>query len=279
MYVPAVGARRNRFNALDVISTDNIWAVGSWGDVLGQFRFLIQHWDGNSWTHIPSPITNQSGELSEILAISPNDIWTIGGYTTGGAVYMHWNGSNWSIVPSPGSTGDIVAISTNNIYSVGSNVAKWDGSSWTIVDNLSQLYGPALGSATLLSNGDIWAGGRYLNNEDELVTLTVKIQDEGITGINNNGTIPFNYTLFQNFPNPFNPSTTIKFYNPANNRVVQVNVYNSLGQFVETLVNSDVSSGVHTVNWNAENAASGVYFYKLIIDGNIIDTKKMLLIK
>lgn len=89
--------------------------------------------------------------------------------------------------------------------------------------------------------------------------------------------IPQSFTLYQNYPNPFNPSTTIKFALPVDSRA-KINVYNSLGQLVETLVDKEMESGHHEVNFNASKLASGVYLYKLQ-SGNFIETKKMVLIK
>jgi len=89
--------------------------------------------------------------------------------------------------------------------------------------------------------------------------------------------IPQRFTLYQNYPNPFNPTTTIKFALPVDSRV-KINVYNSLGQLVETLVDKEMGSGYHEVNFNASKLASGVYFYQLQAQ-DYVSVKKMLLIK
>lgn len=88
---------------------------------------------------------------------------------------------------------------------------------------------------------------------------------------------PSGYTLDQNYPNPFNPSTTIRFSVP-NSELVSLNVYNSIGEKVAELVNQDLPAGNYSVDWNAENISSGVYFYKLKA-GSFIETKKMILLR
>jgi hypothetical protein len=88
---------------------------------------------------------------------------------------------------------------------------------------------------------------------------------------------PENFILYQNYPNPFNPTTTMKFELPVAGNV-KINVYNSLGQLVETLVNKEMESGYHEVNFNASRYSSGVYLYQLQA-GDVVVTKKMLLIK
>ncbi len=89
--------------------------------------------------------------------------------------------------------------------------------------------------------------------------------------------IPQSFTLFQNYPNPFNPSTTIKFALPVAGNV-KINVYNSLGQLVETLVDGEMQSGNHEVKFDASRLASGIYLYQLRV-GEYNSVKKMILIK
>jgi len=88
---------------------------------------------------------------------------------------------------------------------------------------------------------------------------------------------PTDFVLYQNYPNPFNPSTTIKFALPVDSKV-KINVYNSLGQLVETLADQEMESGYHEINFNASKLASGVYLYQLRA-GDYISVKKMLMLK
>ena len=88
--------------------------------------------------------------------------------------------------------------------------------------------------------------------------------------------------LLQNSPNPFNPSTTIKFYTP-NTSDVSIKIYDMLGREVTTLINKETTAGYHIVYWNGrdsrgENVASGVYLYRLTA-GSFSETKKMNLLK
>lgn len=90
-------------------------------------------------------------------------------------------------------------------------------------------------------------------------------------------TIPRNYELQQNYPNPFNPNTTISFNLPKATNI-NLSIYDINGQLVSKLIDGQVSSGYHKVNWDALNYSSGVYFYKLTANG-FSDTKKMILVK
>ena len=94
------------------------------------------------------------------------------------------------------------------------------------------------------------------------------------TQLNN---IPLAFELKQNFPNPFNPVTRIDYSLPKSGHV-KLTVYNTLGQQVATLVNNFRTAGTHSIVWNAENLASGMYVYKLQAGEQVI-SKKMLLMK
>jgi len=95
--------------------------------------------------------------------------------------------------------------------------------------------------------------------------------------LNSNSKSKFTFRLEQNFPNPFNPTTSISYYLPKTSMVV-LKVYNVLGKLVRTIVNKEQKAGVHNVKFNASNLASGIYFYS-ITAGEFHSTKKMLLIK
>lgn len=94
---------------------------------------------------------------------------------------------------------------------------------------------------------------------------------------NGNAQKPGSFRLYNNYPNPFNPSTTIKYEIPATG-FVSVIIFNMLGQEVAVLVNESQQAGIHEVNWNASNMPSGVYFYRIKTSG-YSDTRKMILVK
>lgn len=103
--------------------------------------------------------------------------------------------------------------------------------------------------------------------------------DASKVNVNNLSTeVPNNFMLAQNFPNPFNPSTSIRFALPKSSSVM-LNVYDVSGKLVATLINNEVvSAGLNEVQFNASSLPSGIYFYTLSAD-NFKDTKKMILVK
>ncbi len=93
--------------------------------------------------------------------------------------------------------------------------------------------------------------------------------------------IPTKFDLSQNYPNPFNPSTKINYDIPLDGKV-NVTVFDMSGKEVNTLVNDVKTAGYYTINFNATNLSSGIYFYKISVDANgqnFVSTKKMTLIK
>lgn len=94
--------------------------------------------------------------------------------------------------------------------------------------------------------------------------------------------LPKQFQLSQNHPNPFNPTTTIKFQLPVDANV-KIELFNSIGQKVDELFNNDLSGGVHEVTFSASNLSSGIYYYTMNAIGkegsNFTSTKKMILMK
>jgi subtilisin family serine protease len=95
--------------------------------------------------------------------------------------------------------------------------------------------------------------------------------------INWNQNIPSNFKLEQNFPNPFNPFTVIRFSIPAQT-FVNIEVFDAVGRKMETLINKNLTPGNYETSWDASKYSSGVYFYK-IKAGEFIEMKKMILNK
>ena len=90
--------------------------------------------------------------------------------------------------------------------------------------------------------------------------------------------IPTKYSMYQNFPNPFNPVTNIRLDIPRSSHI-KLTIYDALGREVTSLANEKFSAGSYSVSFNGNELQSGVYFYRLSSDGNVLDTKKMVLVK
>jgi hypothetical protein len=102
--------------------------------------------------------------------------------------------------------------------------------------------------------------------------------ENSVTGVSSlHPQVPVQFFLYQNFPNPFNPVTTIRF-TIAKSVKVELKIYNILGQEMEILVRDNLKSGLYEKQWNGAKYASGVYFYQLKA-GDFTAVKKLILIK
>lgn len=114
-------------------------------------------------------------------------------------------------------------------------------------------------------------------NNSEIQSFEIKV-DSIITVYQYDGIpYPTSFELFQNYPNPFNPSTIIS-YQLAADSFVSLKVYDILGKEIKTLVNESKSAGKYSINFDASNLASGVYFYQLKAN-DYVSTKKLALLK
>ncbi len=110
---------------------------------------------------------------------------------------------------------------------------------------------------------------------------------EDIVNVKDEETIPLRFDLKNNYPNPFNPTTTIKYYifpikmiheSSLQGKLVQLKIYDILGKEIATLVNKEQKPGEYEIEFNAEGLTSGVYYYRLQAD-SFVETKKMLLLR
>jgi hypothetical protein len=116
----------------------------------------------------------------------------------------------------------------------------------------------------------LWDGSNWVNSGRTLYSYIPTDVNEFTGEVNT-------YSLSNNYPNPFNPSTKIEFQIPELS-FVSLKVYDVLGNEVATLVNEEKTVGNHTVEFNAANLPSGIYFYQ-INTGDFVQTKKMVLLK
>jgi len=156
------------------------------------------------------------------------------------------------------------------------------GTNWVIQQVISQQYDIA--DLKMLSDRigiAVGVDGKILKNDNIVI---------GIQPISTE--IPKQFSLSQNYPNPFNPNTKIRFEIPGTplsfgeGLGVGLHVYNALGQQIATLVNEQLKPGTYSVEFNAADYPSGVYFYKLVVGDpssnsgqGFAETKKMVLIK
>jgi hypothetical protein len=148
-----------------------------------------------------------------------------------------------------------------------------NGFTWVYQSIQENDFMPTLAAGCMIDKYNYYIAGGAQES-----AILYKTNNGGSTSVNNNSGITLSeYSLSQNFPNPFNPVTSIK-YNVPNKSFVVMKVYNSLGKEIIELVNEVKTGGLYEVKFDASNLPSGVYYYKLTSE-NYSETKKMILIK
>ena len=125
-------------------------------------------------------------------------------------------------------------------------------------------------------------GGETTRFEIEDIEKITFDLDQGVPDIDKLNQIVKSFELLSNYPNPFNPTTNIRYEINAPG-LVEIRIYDVTGREIRTLVSAQMDAGSYQVSWNGETstgikAAAGVYFYQLTLNGTA-ETKKMLLIK
>jgi hypothetical protein len=155
--------------SIKAFATDDVWAVG-WKDydnTHGTFSTLTLHWDGTTWSEIPSPNVSSTTSLSGVDGVAPNDVWAVGysGFSNVGALTMHWDGTAWTVVPTPtdGGFSAVKAFSATNVFAVGTSFNKplstrWDGTQWRVIPT-PPVNIPGSLSAISGLDGAVWAVG------------------------------------------------------------------------------------------------------------------------
>jgi len=162
------------------------------------------------------------------------------------------------------------------VHGVGSNFAL----PILVFEDSSGVYlGRGSSSVDAKGNGEIAVSfdPTVVRNGEVASDLFLKRGIITLTSIENTNTTASDFSLSQNFPNPFNPATVINFSLPVSG-FVKLKVFNALGKEVETLVNENLSTGSYSVSFNASALSGGIYFYKLETE-KFSETKKMILIK
>lgn len=176
--VPSPNAPRQNFlQDIVAISANDIWAVGYHnGYSAPPPETLTMHWDGSTWSVVPSPNIGSFDYLYAVDASATNDVWAVGSYSSSGVgrtLTMHWNGSAWSIVDSPNPNGnsalsDVSALSPDDVWAVGTYMAgnspqtliqHGDGSLWSIVPSPNTGISSRLNAVAAVSANNVWAVG------------------------------------------------------------------------------------------------------------------------
>jgi photosystem II stability/assembly factor-like uncharacterized protein len=252
------------------VNQDNGWAVGTAGQI----------WKISSASTESPNFTNQtntevtSSTLRGVYFLDANNGWAVG--DEGTIIKTNNGGTIWSVLSSGTLTNlkDVHFHDLNNGCVVGEGglirVTTDGGNNWsTQTSNVTTTLWSVIyiGSAPgFIAGGDLSTSGNGTILRTDIALPVQKMSE-----------LPSAFILDQNFPNPFNQSTVIKFYIPYND-MVSLRVYDILGKQVATLVNEQLQKGYYTSTLDASGLPGGVYFYSLQTKSSY-QTRKFLLNK
>ncbi|MCP4632458.1 MAG: T9SS type A sorting domain-containing protein [candidate division Zixibacteria bacterium] len=200
----------------------------------------------------------------------PGEQYTIEVFHVGGSSIRQFNGS-CRIGTGSETAGEIEAGTNTTIYSL---TAEPNGIHFS---RSSQSGGTFLWTAPDAGTGQVKL---YIAGQQGTIsgpnTDLILVSDEAATSVPDEA-IPEHFAGIVNYPNPFNARTNIHF-ELLENSDIRIDIYNSLGQYIETLIDTRLDAGLHNITWNASESPSGVYFYK-VTSGDESFTRKMNLIK
>lgn len=285
-----------------VITANGTLLAGTWG--YGVYKSVD---NGATWSQVNSGLANSTVMA---LAVSSNNSVFAGTFGAGVSKSVN-EGASWSTLNVGYNYVWSLAITSDDVifagtYGNGLYRSTDFGATWSKVNNglnANYIYAIqidnddnifvsawAAGVYASTNNGNNWAtfgmGGfgvssLLLNSDDGTIyagTSTGQLYKSNSTVLSaKNETLPVEFKLEQNYPNPFNPTTTINFSVPQNGNY-QLKVFNILGQEVATLLNGELKTGNHSINFDASKLASGVYVYRFT-GNNVNISKKMLLQK
>jgi hypothetical protein len=172
---PNAGITSDQLLSVTAIAANDAWAAGYYYSGRATLT-LTEHWNGTSWSVVPSHNIGGSDALYGITAVASNDVWAVGnsGFH---ALILYWNGQNWTVIPSPIPSPDNIlyevrTVNANDVWAVGAQAdcqgciertltAHWNGTTWSVVPSpnvgaVSELYG-----LTIVSANEVWAAGTY----------------------------------------------------------------------------------------------------------------------
>ena len=235
----------------------------------------------NDWLlqGLASGYDNEVNATTGFTAINRN---SVGGLRTGGAVFTLGVKSNisvktaiakqWLVIPQGAKL-----VSLANLFQGNIGTLTYKAQSSNAAVATAEIVNPATVKLTPLTIGEAVVTVTAVdaaNNDFFAFSFAV---DSRLTDVETVAEIPTEFSLSQNFPNPFNPTTNIKFGLPKESNVT-LKIYNILGEEVATLINKVMPAGYHTYNFDATRLASGMYIYR-IEAGSFVQIKKMLLMK
>jgi hypothetical protein len=281
------------------VHNNELYAFGAFKDASNNNSAdYVAKWDGNKWVSVVGGFNdNNEYPVVHSIIIENGGVYVSGyfsnlGNNSNADNIAFWNGQQWQPLGfGLNSAANKMIIKNNKLLAAGSftnvnndesinNIAMYDGVNWSAVTIPSFMLGSEITDFEFFEN-NLLIGGNFMTLNDyqtsiskfgiyDLTDTPLPVNEDEINN-------EIGFVLFQNYPNPFNPSTTIKFSLPYSGNIT-LKIYDILGNEIKKLYSGFKNRGLHSFAFDANNLASGIYFYQLQF-GNSVLTKKLLLIK
>lgn len=271
-----------------------LYVGGRFGLADNQPAQNIAVWNQQSWSALGGPGNDGVEGTVAVIKVEANEV------LVGGAItkringqpfhgFVKWNGTTWQAFGGtilrkndPGYVMDVITYDGKLIiggsfdqvgHAAAANLAWWDGAEWHDLGGGTN----ALVSSLVLSGNRIMIGGGF-TIAGSAASVAMAQFDLTTTAVDGTPLVaPAEYALFQNYPNPFNPTTVIAYQIPRPG-LVTLKIYDMLGREKRTLVQEHQPAGKHEVAFDAGELASGVYVYRMQVNG-FVSSNKMLLVR
>jgi hypothetical protein len=298
------GYRGDTVTSLAVDDYGNVYIAGTtWGSLVTSYDYVTVKYNSSGvqqWATLYNGTGNRNDIANSLIVDDSGNVYVTGqalnstnGYDCISIKYNSSGVQQWlARYNYTGNDDRGRSITLDKFGCVYVAASSWAGVMGSRNDFATIKYSPSGEQLWVIKTSQSWdevpvkiavdsLGNVYVAGNDGNY-LTIKYnQVVGIKPILNE--ISNNYKLYQNFPNPFNTSTNIRF-DIAKAGNVKLTIYDVTGRMVKVITDSKFEAGSHMVEFNGDNFTSGIYFYKLVVDSYVetegfIETKKMMLIK
>ena len=309
--VTVTASANSGYNFVSWTESGTVVSTGlSYSFIINSNRALVANFTQAQYTVTLSPNPPAGGTLTgsgiysfgEIVTVkaTPNSGYQFVSWTEGGTVVS--TGTNYAFIINSSRvlvanfallsvlsvTPDFVNVNhpagttSFSVANTGSGTLNWSA-----VSNTSWITITGAGSGTNSGTINVSYNANTGNARTGTITVTaagasgspkiVEVRQATYTDVRDLNDKPETFNLFQNFPNPFNPTTNIRF-NLSKDSMVSLKVYNILGQEIAQLINKEMPAGSYQYDFDASQLTSGLYIYKIQTE-NFVQAKKMLLMK
>ncbi|MEK6552844.1 MAG: InlB B-repeat-containing protein, partial [Bacteroidota bacterium] len=309
--VTVTAAANSGYNFVSWTESGTVVSTGlSYSFIINSNRNLVANFTQAQYTVTLSPNPPAGGTLTgsgiysfgQIVTVSatPNSGYQFVSWTEGGTVVS--TGTNYAFIINSSRvlvanfallsvlsvTPDFVNVNhpagttSFSVANTGSGTLNWSA-----VSNTSWITITGAGSGVNSGTINVSYSANTGNQRTGTITITatgasgspktVEVRQAMYTDVRDLNDRPETFNLYQNFPNPFNPTTNIRF-NLSKDSMVSLKVYNILGQEIAQLINKEMPAGSYQYDFDASQLTSGLYIYKIQTE-NFVQAKKMLLMK